>query len=294
MYSDISNLGDKNPLISFIKESHGKADKKSKEHEALRNTEEYQFELAFLRRTIHDLIQTLRLCSFAASRWKEFSDNYLLPRHFDDIVEAAIAAQLAIENGALNPARRELRYMLEVSVNISFVDEVRAKDSFDERVSFYRGKRVNKSNVDHISKLPLRLLGDHKGLFAESVKSAWVRSSNYVHLTKKSMDEKLRLREQGIVLGMETTEMLKSIVSEMHEVCTCVVLLAFETIGPSFTGDLLVESLDEVDTWAFHASEFMAIVDSYFDYKSERKDKLEQIVKKRNERVKFRSNPISA
>ncbi|QVK23304.1 hypothetical protein KHX94_00205 [Shewanella dokdonensis] len=72
-----------------------------------------------------------------AGFWKK----YLLPRHFDDIVEAALTAQLAVENGALNPARRELRYMLEVAVNVAYVDEIRAKDSFDERVAFYRGKK---------------------------------------------------------------------------------------------------------------------------------------------------------
>jgi hypothetical protein len=131
-------------------------------------------------------------------RWSEFHGNYLLPRHVDDIVEAALTAQLAIENGALNPARRELRYMLEVSVNIAYVDEVKAKESYDDRTKFYRGKGVNKSNVDHVFDLPLRLLGDHKASFATAVRDAWIKGSNYVHLTKRRIDEKLHLRDQGV------------------------------------------------------------------------------------------------
>ncbi|WP_162619765.1 hypothetical protein [Salinicola acroporae] len=98
-----------------------------------------------------------------------------------------MTAQLAVENGALNPARRELRYMLEVAVNVAYVDEIRAKDSFDERVAFYRGKKVSKSNVDHVFELPLRLFGKQKNNFATSVRSAWVRASNYVHLTKEEL-----------------------------------------------------------------------------------------------------------
>ncbi|MCD6616814.1 hypothetical protein MC64_020930 [Aeromonas caviae] len=277
-----------NPLLEALKNSMQEVEKKSSEHEKLRASEEYQSELAFLRQTVRDLIHTLRLCEFAASRWQDFGEKYLLPRHFDDIVEAALTAQLAVENGALNPARRELRYMLEVAVNVTYVDEVRAKDSFDERVAFYRGKKVNKSNVDHVFDLPLRLFGEHKNEFATSVRSAWVRASNYVHLTKRRIDEKLRLREQGISLGMETVDMLKDIVSEANEVCSIVVALTFETIGPSFTGDLLVDSLDEQDEWAFHANGYIALIDSHFDYKHERQGRLEEIHQRRENRIKYR------
>ncbi len=82
--------------------------------------------------------------------------------------------------------------------------------------------------------------------------------------------------------------MLKDIVAEVHEVCSIIVALTFETIGPSFTGDLLVDALDEQDQWAFHANEFIAIIDSYFDYKHERKEGLEQIGQRRESRIKYR------
>lgn len=278
-----------NPLVEALVNAAQEVKRKASEHEKLRESDEYRSEIRFLRRTVQDLIHSLRLCEIAASRWQEFGDNYLLPRHFDDIVEAALTAQLAIENGALNPARRELRYMLEVAVNIAYVDEIRAKDSFDERIAYYKGKGVKKSNVDHVFDLSLRLLGDYKESFAISVRNAWVRASNYVHLTKRRIDEKLRLREEGVTLGMETVAMLRDIVSEVHEVCSIVVTLTFETIGPSFTGDLLVDSLDEQEEWAFHANEYIAIVDSYFDYKHERRARLEQIAQRRESRIRYRA-----
>jgi hypothetical protein len=278
-----------NPLIETLKKRHRESQKKADEHEKLRESAEYQAELSFLRQTIQDLIHSIRICEIAASRWQEFSENYLLPRHFDDIVEAALTVQLAVENGALNPARRELRYMLEVAVNIAYVDEVKARGSLDERISHYRSKSVNKSNVDHVFEIPLRMLGTHKAPFAASVRDAWVRASNYVHLTKRRIDEKLRLREQGVILGFETLDMLKQVVSEVHEACSIVMALTFETIGPSFTGDILVDSLDAQDKWSFHASEYIAIIDSHFDYKHERKDKLNQITRRRNERIKYQA-----
>lgn len=264
---------------------------RAEEHEIVRQSSDYQAQLSFLRKTVMDLVRSVRLCEVAASRWNEFHQNYLLPTYVDDIVEAALTAQLAIENGALNPARRELRYMLEVAVNIAYVDEIRAKDSFNDRTNYYRGKSANKSNVDHVFDLPLRMLGDQKALFATSVRNAWVKASNYVHLTKRRVDEKLQLRENGVTLGFETTEMLSQVVADVHEACSIVMVLTFETIGPSFTGDILVDELDEQDGWAFHANGFIAKIDSYFDYKYERKDQLDQLIQRRQRRVLF---PISA
>jgi hypothetical protein len=81
--------------------------------------------------------------------------------------------------------------------------------------------------------------------------------------------------------------MLKQVVADVHEACSIVMVLMFETIGPTFTGDLLLEGLDENDEWAFHASGFIAIVGSHFDYKHERQDRLDELVQRRNRRVRF-------
>lgn len=264
---------------------------KAKEHESeVLRSPEYQLELSFLRRTVLDLARTIRACELVASRWNEFNTNYLLPSYVDEIIEAAMAAQVAIDNGLLNSARRELRYMLEVAVNITYVDEIKAQESFENRISHYRGNTVNKSNVDHVFDLPLRMLGDQKNSFARSVRNSWVKASNYVHLTKRRVDEKLQLREQGIALGFETTAMLKNVVADVHEVCSIVMVLTFETIGPSFTGDLLVGVLDKNDDWALHASGYVALVDSYFDYKHERQKELEKHIERRNSRILFPVN----
>lgn len=275
------------PLTIALQEKEKRHTENVSKHEKLRASPEYQKSFKLLQHTVHDLIHTVRACELAASRWSEFTNNYLLPMHLEDIVEAALTARFAIENGTLNPARRELRYMLEVAVNISYVDEAKSKANFEERIKFYRGKGVKKSNVDHIKELPLRMLGEHKESFIRNVIEAWVRGSNYVHLTKRRIDDKLRLRAEGITPGFETVEMLDEIVAEVHQVCSIVMVLTFETIGPSFTGDMLVEFLDERDDWSFHASPYIAYIDSRFDYKHERKENLETIIAKRKARVKY-------
>jgi len=280
------HVKNENPLLAALRSGQEELKERARKHEQVRQSPDYQEALLQLRATAQGLCQTLRMCELAASRWQSFTDNYLFPRHIDDIVEAAITAQMAIENGALNPARRELRHMLEVAVNTAYVDEQAAKADLDGRLALYRSKKVNKINVDHVAELPLRMLGDKREAFIDATRKAWVSASNYVHLTKRRVDEKLALRAQGVQLGFETTSMLQDVVREVHGVCSIVVVLAFETIGPSFTGDLLVDGLDSNDQWPFHESEFIAVVDSHFDYKHERQTDLEHHVEQRKARVR--------
>ena len=90
-----------------------------------------------------------------------------------------------------------------------------------------------------------------------------------------------------MLLGMETLTMLQDLVSEVYEVCSIVVVLVFETIGPSFTGDLLVNFLDEQEHWVFHSNKYISTIDTYFDYKHERKGRLEQVLQRREGRIKY-------
>lgn len=274
------------PLVASILAAREEQQKLACAHEEMRESADYQRHLIYLRRTIIGLYETLHISELAATRWPVYAERYLFPRHKDDIGEAAIAAQLAIENGAINSARRELRYMLEVAVNTAFADEEASDLDLAGRIDFFRSKRVAKQNVDHIRDLPLRMLGDEREEFIEATRKAWIHSSNYVHLTKRRIDEKVSLRAQGVRLGLETPEMLAAAVRDVHNVCSIVAVLAFETVGPDFTGDILVNGgLDSTEDWPFHSNRFIAAVDAHFDYKHERQADLANHVARRERRI---------
>lgn len=274
------------PLVAALATTCQERLKLVREYEVARESPAYQASLAALRRTVEGLCTTLHICEIAATRWPVYSESYLFPRHKDDIGEAAIIAQFAIENGALNSARRELRYMLEVAVNTAFVDEEVSGSSLDERITFYKSKRVIKRNVEHIDQLKLLMLGDKHKDFIQATRNAWINASNYVHLTKQRIDEKVRLRAEGITLGFETPEMLATVVREVHDVCSIIVVLAFESIGPPLTGDIILAGgLDSDDRWPFHESYFIAAVDAHFDYKDERQADLVNHIARRQSRI---------
>lgn len=146
---------------------------------------------------------------------------------------------------------------------------------------------MNKQNVDQIKKIPLAFLGNGRQQFADHVVRAWVKATNYVHLTKRQVDEKLALRDQGVEKGFETPDMLKNVVEDVHEVCSIVIVLAFNSIGQRATGSLLVDSLDGIDDWAFHASGYVALVDTHYDHEHERQRNLLQHRERRKRRLRY-------
>ncbi|HEY5803353.1 MAG TPA: hypothetical protein VIT90_06670 [Lysobacter sp.] len=281
----MADLDPDDPVVKLVLQGLKERVERADAHEELRASPEYREILARTNRSVAGLLRTLHLCDLAASQWTEYSNEYLFPRHQDDIGEAILVAQLAIENGGLNAARRELRHALEVAVNTLYVDEAAAAEDLDGKVKFFRGKKVNKANADHIRDLRLRMLGEDREAFVLVTHQAWVDASNYVHLTKRRMDEKLRLRAEGVRLGLETPAMLASVADELHLVCCIVVILAFEGIGPSLTADILVGWLDADDTWPFHDNPFIAAVDSHFDYKHERQATLAEHALRRSKRI---------
>ena len=257
------------------------------EQESVHESAEYQEAIASIRNTVVGLFKTLNLCEFAAARWPAYQERYLFPRHVDDIGEAALTAQLAVEKGALNATRCELRYMLEVAVNTAFVDEAKSDRDLDGRLSFYMSNAVKKQNIDHVRDLPLRMLSDSREEFMDETLKAWVRSTNYVHLTKRRIDEKITLRAEGVRIGFETPEMVATVATEVHKVCRIIIVLAFETIGPAFTGDILVNGgLNYYEAWPFHTNRFVAEVDAHFDYRHERQESLPDHIRRRERRLR--------
>jgi hypothetical protein len=273
------------PIVAALREHRSTQKRRTDAHADLRASQSYSDQSVRLRRILAAFLGTLQQSALVVTRWERFTEHSFLLRHFDDIGEAAVMATLAIENGALNPARREMRHMLEVTVSAAYVDETVSDADFDGRVAFFKSGRVSVRNVDQVAELPFRLLGGEKAAFIQATKDAWVHATHYVHPTKKRLDEKLRLRAGGIALGFETPEMVTAVIDDLFRVFGLIIVLTFETIGPMFTGDLMVDGLDNDDTWPFHADRYVAQVDAHFDYKFERQAELPRIRQRRESRL---------
>lgn len=274
------------PFIEAFQRIDAERAKKILEHETVRATAEYRALINSLDVRLHMFLNTLKVSMFAATRHAFLADNSLFLRMLDEFAASAIAATFSMRDGLINPARRELRFMLELAVQTLFVDQKASGSTFDKRlIYFQRNADIKNSSVDNVRGLSLELLKEQQGTFRTYVVNAWAQATKYVHPTPPQLLESLALRDKGVAIGFETPDELRTAAEEVFRAEAIVIVLLFHAVGPSFAGDLLVDNLDEHDGWPFHKNTFVAAVDEYFDYKAERKEALSRIRERRRRRL---------
>lgn len=278
-------LATDDPLRALLRAEAEKTARRSEAHADLRETPEYRAQVRRMQECVVAFAQTLRMAMLAATRAPKFVDNSFFLRNFDDLVSSAGIAAFAFGEGGLNAGRRELRFLLELSVQAAYVDETSGKADFAAKIDLF-DRRKKPNSVAHIKDLPLTMLGDARDRFVRHVVRSWARASEYAHPTRHQLEEKLELRARGVSPGFETAHELRVCVDALFHACAASIVIGLHVVGPSFAGDMLVDGLDSVDAWPFHASPFIAKIDAAFDYKHERKERLAEITLRRATRVR--------
>lgn len=273
---------------SWLQESHEKIQKKHEKHKReVLESKEYQKELSNYIKTISDFGNGLKFCQLMAMRSPDFINSNLFFQNLDHFFESSVALIVLGKEGMRNPARRELRYLIELALNSLFVDQQLAKGTLEEKL-IYLKRKVDTSSIRHLKDISFYLLKDEKtkNEFIAEIKSGYGTACNYVHTSTKQIQERLELKRKGIGLGFDTEKELKELRNEVFNVLSLVLIFSFHSLGPSLTGDLIVDGLDRMDGWMYHRSKYYAEVDSNYDYKAERQNNLKEIKRRRAQRVK--------
>lgn len=276
--------GNDDPFKAFFEVEAAELQSRRDAHERERATPEYMGEIERIRETVLAFADTMRLCVIASTRWELAKESFFL-RHVDELSTAVVMSAAAFDEGAINAGRRELRFMLELAMQAAYVDDVLGSSPFSTRLEFF-DRKVKHHSADHVRDLKLTMLGSDRDAFTKAVVSAWAEASNYVHPTTRQIRERLELRAAGTAPGFESVAQLARAADALLDAASYAVVVALHVIGPSFAGDLLVDALDQSDRWPFHANRFVAAVDTHFDYKAERQEKLDEIQKCRSRRVR--------
>ena len=240
-------------------------------HRKLMQSKEFQDELKRLVRMRDDFVSALRYCSLMSSRSRELNQNHVSLRYLDDLMQSAIAITSLLADGIHNPARRELRYVLESSVKTLYVDQRLPDASFDERASFL-DEKVGYS-VGAVHELHLILGEKIRPDFNSSVRRLYRELCRYVHPSKHQMDERVTLEGKGTSLGFETPKQLRRLNGEIFDVYDIVLVLVFHGLGLGLAGDVFVNALDDNKKWKFHKGRYIKELSAFFDYKAERKSR---------------------
>ena len=252
-------------VFAEVREDH---ERRVAAHAELRASGPFQAEIRTLNALTADFTGALQAASLATTRHKPF-ENLLAWRFLDDAVESAIAVHGNALNGLHNPARRELRYCVESAVKNLYVDQQFEMDaSVEERLAFLETE-VKRSSIDAVDEAKLTFFWDDKKPFVDDVKSVYGDLCGYVHVSRRQLEERLRLALKERNWGFETTDELRRLNALISRTYDILLVFMFHGLGAQLTGDVFTQVLDD-RKWRFHRTKWVKQVSTSFAYKAER------------------------
>jgi hypothetical protein len=253
----------------FLQAAHALAERIAK-YGTVQVDDEYRAQWTYMLRLTRDFVVGVRSAAVAFTRYTE-SKKWLLQSSMDDFLESAISLVSLAQQGVFNVGRRELRYMVELAVKCVYVDQIcPTHAALAQRVELAGDSaQVPRSSVEVVDRLTLRMLPNPID-FMESVRSTFGSLSRYTHPSKDQLEERFRRVDRGEFSGFESARTLRAFNRHVGAAYDHILVLIFEGIGPTFTGELFMQIFDHDSAWKFHKGHYVRQVSAHFDYKSER------------------------
>lgn len=249
-------------------------------------SEEYKKEWKRHIEIFNSFIRCLQFCVMDFRRSSDAKDNFFI-RASDDIMQSVVSINLLAEQGIRNTCRRELRYLIELSIKACYISQNSKNISYEDQVIAYEDL-LKTPKINYINSITLYFLKNNMDSnFKSEVKRSYGLMSNFVHATPKLMKERIKLAEAGRYIGFEGTNELRELNDEVEKIYSYVLIMLFHSVPLYVVGDLFVESDGYTSDLVCLGSKYIAIIDECFDYKHERQDKISEIKEKRTTHIRY-------
>lgn len=236
---------------------------------------------------IDEYLRAIGFIIHDTGRDPKYKDTNLLFYLSQDFLQSAVALTLLATEGLLVVAKREIRFILETSIKLCFVQQQDYAMPMEEKLVYFED--VLKSQKISINKnITLGMLPeDARGSFNEEVGRLYGLTSSYVHLTPAQIKERINAVDSGKTAGKESAEDILALNEIITRGLSASIVLLYHAVPPYVAGDWLVEENGSTVRWYFSGSRFIAMIDEYFDYKHERQHDLAGVKDKRRESISF-------
>jgi hypothetical protein len=239
--------------------------------------EEVLAEIRATESICQSFLNGLRFVVQDTARDPEYLNNHLLSYTFQDYLQSIVALPLLIQAGIHNVCRRELRFILEMSIKLCVVQQQKYQSDVATKLSTLKST-LDSTNISMQKSVDLFLLpSDQYDDFHQEVGRVYGETSNYVHLTSKQILERIDLVTNGRTSGFENAVDIQSLNGLIARGLACSLVFLLHSVPDYVAGDLLVENDGASFRWFFSGSRFIAHIDEKFDYKHERQARLEEI-----------------
>lgn len=260
---------------------------KKEEIKAELASQEYKEELNRTWIMQQDMLNCLMFCFFNAGRDRENAPRNFTLRMIEGMIQSVTSMRLLAKDGFMNICKRELRYLLELSIKSCFIVRSRANVDFESQIKAFE-KLLNSSNINPINRIRFDYFSEKVDAeFKDDVKRNYGLLCKYVHSSAHQIEEYVSLLNQGRGIGYEGTDMLKELNGLIEVTFSYVIVHLLHSVPQWVGGDFMVEDNGDSINWYFNQSRYISLIDSTYDYKHERQRKLAELASLRKEREKF-------
>lgn len=238
-------------------------------------------------RFTEDFLKWIKFSEMDLQRDTDYRNKYLLSSLNQDIIETVIGILINIRDGAHNPAKREARFLLELSIKMFYVENKANDKNLESKILEYR-KVINSTNINIRNDIKSYFFEekDFEELNSESGKF-YGESSQFVHLTTNLIENRITKLEEGRTIGNETLLELQETNDFIRHVYALCIVYIMESLPEYIVNDWFSTTMVITDNWYYFRSKYISKIDETYDYKHERKQYLQELILVRNKLVKF-------
>lgn len=216
----------------------------------------------------------------------QFKDSHLLRPLAQDLFESALSLRVLAQEGMHRVLTRELRFIVEASTKLCFVQQKNYRSSISEKLEKFR-KQLESPRIP-IRDLELAMLSPQTTLaFIEDAGRLYGRTSSFIHWSAGQIYERMEELEKGNSIGHESVETVRATNDLIRRSLAISLVLILHSVPQYVSGDFMVDSDGKTVQSYFLQSKYLAEIDANFDYKHERQKDLEEIRASRAARLAF-------
>lgn len=222
-----------------------------------------------------------------SARDPRFFETHVLSFAAHEYLQSVIALPMLVQEGIHNICKRELRFILEMSIKVCRIQQRDYNAELQVKLDALN-EVIDSTNISMQKQIDLGLLpaGQTEPFYVE-VGRFYGATSDYVHWSRAQILERISLLEQGRSPGKESSEDIEALNDLIARGLALSLVFLFHAVPQYVTGDWFVEPDGSSVEWPFLESKFIAYIDEEFDYKAERQAKLEEIRAKRWAGVRY-------
>ncbi len=163
------------------------------------SSDAYKYEESRLLDITNSLLRCLFFTNVNCSKNASMRDKHFFLFLIDDIYQSIAGIKTLALEGIRNSCRRELRFLLELSLNGCYIAQRYSENSIEEQVKEYE-KVLKDTNVTKIRDIEFVMFNEEKKAdFITSFKRWYGYTCNYVHSSRHQIEERLRLYTEGVI-----------------------------------------------------------------------------------------------